>query len=403
MPFRGESSLTIDKSAPLIIVGAGIAGLSAALCLAHFGFSVEIYERAATLQEAGAGLQLSPNAMRVLGRLGLADDLVRKAVVADKVTLRSARSGRPIATVPVGAGDGTTYLSIHRADLQAALLLAAWSRPGIELHLGYDLVRVRQEGARTILVFRHEGEEKEVRAALVIAADGVRSKIASEVGFAPPQAARSTAWRMTLETERLEATDRPIAGVEAWLGSGRHAVIYPIRQGSEINIVLIVPSESSGDGTPGTVSAARLQREFRAWDPRLARIISKGERASAWPMHTVDPHRPWSKGSGIVLVGDAAHAMLPYAAQGAAMAIEDAWVLAYALARAEGAGTAIELYQAMRQPRVERVRSRVRFHDTVYHLQFPLSLGRDAVLGLRSPDSLRRDLAWLYGWTPPVA
>ncbi|MEF2073640.1 FAD-dependent oxidoreductase [Consotaella aegiceratis] len=392
MPSRGR----------IVVVGAGIAGLTAALCLARSGFSVDIYERATDLQEVGAGLQLSPNAVRVLSWLGLADGLVRHAVVAKTVKLKSGRSGRQIAAVSVGGHDGASYMSIHRADLQAGLAIAASTDPAINLHLGQELVGAEPGPKTTLLVFRNGKTDRQIHAEIVVAADGVRSRVAEALVLPPPVDTRTTAWRMTVPAERI-AADRPaFNGIEAWLGAGRHAVAYPIRQGREVNVVLIVPSDGAAGSAPAPVEVDRLAREFRSWDSQLQKLIAAGGPALAWPMYVVDDKRPW-RHDNILLIGDAAHAMLPYAAQGAAMAIEDGCIVAHALAKADSPAAAFELYETLRRPRIDRVRSRVRFHEMVYHLPFPLSLGRDAVLGLKSPTNLGQDLAWLYGWTPPVA
>lgn len=384
----------IDRSRSVVVVGAGIAGLTAALSFAKAGFTVEIFERALRLQEAGAGVQLSPNALRVLERLGLGEAARTAGVEADCVTLRAARSGRRIVRVPVRSRDGRPYLSIHRGDLQSALLRAVENTSGIRLHLGCELIRCGVGDDTTGLVFDRSGQRLVRTAPIVIGADGVRSKLAAEVGCAEPDQASAIAWRMTGDMSAMRGGAPVPSGIEAWLGRRRHAIAYPLRHGSQVNLVLIEPP--AGDGK------ADLLKSFGRWDPRLLAMIERCGPPVAWPLMTVGDDRRWVHGNSLLLIGDAAHAMLPFAAQGAAMAIEDAFVAAFAFATARSRRRALETYVRARKERVERVRRRVGFHRFVYHLPFPLSLGRDAVLAARSPQALRRDLAWLYDWTPPA-
>lgn len=399
----------MDRTAPVVVVGAGIAGLTAALSFAEAGFDVEILERAPALAEVGAGIQLSPNALRVLGRLGLLPALAPLACSADSVVLRSGRTGRPIAEVPVRSADGTGYLCVHRADLQATLLAAVSRSPRIGLTLGAELLALRQADRGVALEFGRAGGgpgDRETmirrRAEIVIAADGARSAVARELGLPAARPSRHVAWRMTVE----QPPEGP-GGIEAWLGPRRHAVAYPIRGGRQVNLVLVEPADGDGDGD-GDAPTGRspeakpaLLHRFRRWDGRLRGLIEAAGPASGWPLLQTDRRPKPGFPGGVLLIGDAAHALLPYAAQGAAMAIEDAWVAAAAFGSAADPSEASARFHAQRDARLRRVRSRIAFHRVVYHLPAPASLARDLVLRLRSPRSLARDLAWLYDWQPP--
>ena len=358
------------------------------------GFEVEIFERAPQLEEAGAGLQLSPNALRVLDRLGLGRALGAKGVSARSVTLRSLRSGRRIAEVPVTAGDGTPYLSIHRADLQAVLLDAVRRASSITLKTGTTLESLQRH---------HEGSRLQLRTAggtyaagpypLIVAADGIRSAVAARFALPPARPSGWIAWRGTVSGRAAP----PLETIVAWLGPDRHAVAYPVAAGTATNLVLIEhtgPDEAAAHSGP--------DRRFGLTPVLGTYVEAAGDRMTPWPLSTVPAARPWRLPEDrIVLIGDAAHAMLPYAAQGAAMAIEDAAVLASALASASDVPAALRRYDAERRPRVDRVRRRAEFHEFVYHLARPFSLGRDAVLALRPSKGLRNDLGWLYDWQPP--
>ncbi len=376
---------------PVAIAGAGIAGLTAAIALARFGFAVDIYERAGALAEVGAGLQLSPNALRVLDRLGLLDALSLRAVAARSVTLRRFGTGRPIAEVPVQGSDGTPYLSLHRGALQAALLEAAGAEPRIRLHLGHPVASVSEHADCIELAF---AGGTSARARCLVAADGVRSQVARAAGFADPSPTGTIAWRTTLPVRDGIAAP---TGIDAWLGPRRHAVAYPIEAGAAVNLVLIDQADAAAESDP----VRHLLRRFSGWDRRLLGWIEAAAPPTPWPILSVDAERYYRIGTSTLLIGDAAHAMPPYAAQGAALAIEDAFVCAAMLASRPSVDAAFATFEAERRPRVEAVRRRVAFHRFVYHLPGPASLVRDAVLAVQPKASLARGLRWLYDWTPP--
>jgi len=379
----------------IAIAGAGIAGLTMALLLARHGLTATVFERAAALEEVGAGLQLSPNALRVLDQLDLLPALRDVAVEATSVDLRRSGGWR-IASVPVHADDDTPYLSIHRADLQAVLLAAVRRTPAITLQLGAELGRVSTDfSAATIEVETNGTRERDV-VDLLIGADGVRSPLAKQARLAPAVPTGTTAWRTTIESADLPPELQP-ANVIAWLGARHHAVAYPIRAGRAVNLVMIAPGQETDPASGKTVPP-----QFRSWDSRLTGLIERAAPPTPWPLAGAPASRPFVIGGDrIVLIGDAAHAMAPYAAQGAGMAIEDAAVLAAAIAENADVTAAARAYEAIRRPRIDKVRNRVAFHRFVYHLPLPFSLGRDTVLALRPKAALRADLAWLYDWQPP--
>ncbi len=382
-----------QKKSTIAVVGGGVAGLTAALCLARLGFATTILERASELSEVGAGLQLSPNALSVMDRLGLLPALKAVGVAADRVVLTRGSSGRTIAAVPVHAGDGTPYLSLHRADLQAVLLDAVLREPKISLRLGAEIAALASGEDAVELGLANGGET--VLADFVITADGVRSAIVRQMGLAPATPTGTTAWRTTIERDG-ETPPGARDGIRAWLGARRHAVAYPICAGRAVNLVMITRS----DDDPR--AAHRLIAGFSRWDAQLVGLIGRAPAPTPWPLFAAPGSRPFTLRNGrILLVGDASHAMAPYAAQGAGMAIEDAAVLADAIVRTSEPRAAAERYEAERRPRIDAVRKRVGFHRFVYHLPPPFSLGRDMALALRPRAALRADLAWLYDWRAP--
>nr|BAT31213.1 salicylate hydroxylase protein [Fulvimarina pelagi] len=378
-----------------MIVGAGIAGLTTALALARHGISSTIFERAETLNEVGAGLQIPPNALRVLTRLGLTERLRPYAVSAISVTLRAGKSGRKLAAVPVGSGLDAPYFSMHRADLQSVLLDAVRVESLIHLESDRELVALTASSRGVDAEFvSANGERAHSAADLVVAADGVNSRVASLNVLSPATFAGAIAWRARVTGKVALDFNARSGGITAWLGPARHAVAYPIRFGNETNLVLVEKA-----GAEHAAGGETVPRGFSNWDAVLRRLIDEAGAFTPWPLLTAPAERPWVMADRrTVLIGDAAHAILPYAAQGAAMAIEDGFVLARTIYDDPDINAALGLFEAQRRERVARVAARARFHRFVYHLPPPLSLGRDLVMAAMPPSRLQKSLAWLYDW-----
>lgn len=386
------------------IAGGGIAGLTAALCFARRGYSVSVFERAGKLEEVGAGIQLSPNASRILHRLHLLDRVEASAVKPRAIELRRAASLRRIASVPLGENAdrrwGAPYLTVHRADLHDALAEAVRSEPAISLETGATVRGATLgESGVALAVERDGGATATVDCDLAVGADGVRSVLRG-TGRLERQDRFSgyVAWRaMTTPNvgNDLVAADR----VSAFLHPRFHLVAYPLRRGELINLVAIgrmpAPTESGLHATRRVLPSGIVAGAAEDIDTFVANV----DTWLPWPIHEVAADRPWIDQAGLALVGDAAHAMGPYAAQGAVMAIEDAAALAATVAAAPGdlAG-ALMRYQARRQARVAQVAKRGAFNRFVWHASGPAALGRDLVLALRRGESLAADLDWLYSY-----
>ena len=364
------------------IIGGGIAGLTTALSLARHGLSSTVHERAATFEEVGAGIQLSPNAMRILIALGLQDVLMATAVEPARITLNDGRNGRQLAALPLGktAEDryGAPYLVIHRADLQRTLVDACETEPNI-----------------TIMRGSHRPVDSE--APCVLATDGVHS-LWREAVRAPAQAAYTghVAWRTTHPVGTPEA--EPVTRV--WFGPDAHLVDYPIRSGKQRNLVAIARSASPPDDSASI--ASDLLSAFRAWHPALLARLAEQESWTPWPLNGVDPDAAWVSDK-VALIGDAAHAMLPFLAQGGAMAIEDAWVLASELASHADHQAAFKAYEANRKVRVMRVWNEAAKNGRIYHMTGPMALARNLALKAQAGGSLLARYDWVYGWVPPAA
>ncbi|WP_018427170.1 FAD-dependent monooxygenase [Hoeflea sp. 108] len=394
----------------IVISGAGIAGLTAAIAFARRGFAVRILERAAALEEVGAGLQISPNATRILSRLGVLDIVAPLTVRPEAVVLRDATTLKERASVPLGASAErrwkAPYLVAHRADLQSALLARANEIDSIELSLGTSVTDVQLRSDGITVSFDQNGISSEVSASLFVAADGVWSHSRRLVG--PNEKSRfsgSLAWRTTLLADsdagcHFAAFSSPEM-VTTYLHGGFHLVAYPIRAASAINLAAFTPGRAITEHWAGETSPDALRQAMRDAAPQLAELADKAAPWTIWPLHTVDASRPWTSPGGIALIGDAAHAMTPFAAQGAAMAIEDAYMLADAVASATSTAQALSQWEAARKPRVAQVARRGALNHFAWNASGPVALARNLFLKLKSPDSLAADMDWLYGWTPP--
>lgn len=404
MRAEGQGRLTsAPASRTVVVAGAGIGGLTAAIALAEQRFHVVVLEKVPQLEEAGAGIQLSPNASSILIRLGLEKYLSERVVAPDDIQIVSARSGRPIVHIPLGAQAreryGAPYWIVHRADLQAALLARAGECPDIELRLGapFEDSAVHAEG---VTVVNREALERTARQALaLIGADGVWSNVRHQ-HFGGVQATFSghVAWRGTVNARQLPrgfGQNR----VTLWLGPGAHLVAYPVRGGSLINIVAITAGEWNRPGwnEAGEPREIAAQFDTRSWSASARTIIGAADNWRKWALFTVDGVAA-ARGP-VALIGDAAHAMLPFAAQGAAMAIEDAAVLAECLARQPANATeAFRLYATQRQARVAQVRRTTRQSGAIYHLPAPIAFARNMTMKLLGGERLLSQRDWLYDW-----
>jgi salicylate hydroxylase len=393
------------ETRPILVVGAGIAGLATALALSARGFSVRLFEKAPVLEEVGAGLQLPPNATRILDRLGVLSQVRAAAVQPQAIVLRRAGSLRELARVPLGDFAvkrwGAPYLTVHRADLQSALATRVRREPSITLVTGATLRDAAFHARGVTLSIDQGGAIVEASGDLVVGADGVWSTLRGAGSDRRGSFSGLTAWRATVPAGGAGGLPETVLSthvVTAFLDARFHLVAYPIRAGRAVNLVAVTRGEALAPSWslagPGAELAAAM-----AGAPALAQLAAEAGPWTRWPLHTVDPAGPWTSPRGVALVGDAAHAMTPFAAQGAAMAIEDAEVLAEALAgRQDDLVGALAAYEAARKPRVRAVARRGAFNRFVWHAAGPVALGRDVVLKLRSAERLARDFDWLYGW-----
>ncbi len=393
----------------ILIAGAGIGGLTAALALARHGFQVRLFDQMETLTEAGAGIQLAPNATRILIGLGLAECIKPGIVEPAAIRLHAGPSGRDLAVLPLEGMTrryGAPYWVIHRADLHRALAEAVADEPGITLTLGAPVndFAIDGGGVRATVYPRspanagtdHDGS-------ILIGADGLWSRLRALLGDdAAPRFVGRGAFRAVVPADRLPARCREPA-VDVWMGLGAHVVNYPVRAGAAVNIVAVCSDRwQSVAWSTGAGRDAVLERfPASAWTPAVRELLAAPDRWQRWALYDRPPLASWGRGP-VTLLGDAAHPMLPFLAQGAAMAIEDAAVLARELARAPPGDrcAALRRYEAARRRRTARVQRAARRNDFSYHLRGPAAFARDAVLQALGGRRLLAQYDWIYRWQP---
>lgn len=393
-----------ERSPAILIAGAGIGGQTAALALARAGFHVRLFDQAEHLAEAGAGIQLSPNATRILIGLGLAPRLKSAVVEPAAIRVRSGGSGRELAVMPVEAGAyGAPYWVIHRADLQRALTTAVAEAPNVTLTLGAVVRDFSVEGAGVRVTVDRRGDAASTdHGTVLIGADGLWSRLRTHLaGATQPRFAGRCAFRAVVPAMLLPPRHREPA-IDVWLGPRGHVVHYPIRAGAAVNIVAVCSdrwqSEAWSTGTGRDAVLARFPAP--AWAPCLRDVLAAPTLWHKWALYDRAPLTAWGRGP-VTLLGDAAHPMLPFLAQGAAMAIEDAAVLAGELARSgDDSPDALRRYETARQGRTARVQAAARRNDFRYHLRGPAAFARDAVLRALTGRRLFAQYDWIYRWQP---
>jgi salicylate hydroxylase len=392
--------VTSSMEQGLVIVGGGIGGLATALATAREGWRVQLLEQAQAFSEVGAGIQLGPNVVRVLNSWGLGDALSRVAAFPAHLEVRNALTARVLGVLPLGAHAaaryGAPYATVARADLHGALLEAVQTYP-VDLQVNTGVTALRQDGHQVQL---ETVQGSQISTPLLVGADGLWSRVRQYlIPDAIPRVTGHLAFRAMVRQSELPSGLRSQV-VTAWLGPEFHAVQYPVRGGEWLNVVAIVQGQVGGDPSSWdhSANAGELRARLANAQVPLLDLIHAIDHWRLWPLYDRAPMtRATEHAQGrIALLGDAAHPMRPYLAQGAGMAIEDAQQLVLSLQRHAEVTAALADYARARWQRNARVQARAIRNGSIFHATGPVRVARDATLRVMGSKIL--DVPWLYDY-----
>lgn len=391
----------LNRVQQMIVVGAGIGGLTLALGLARQGIHVRVFEQATSLDEVGAGLQLSPNAVKVLREFGLDYALQPHVFAPLHACIRDGKSGQYFLKSPLGeqaiARYGAPYWHVHRSDLHKELVQACYAA-GVEIELNSRVMGYRNEKSHATILLKDRTEHAD----LIIGADGIRSKIRElMLGVQAPIFTGQVAWRGTVPVSAIKgAVVQPDATV--WVGENQHLVAYYLKAGQCVNFVAVEERATwhSAESWREEGDVNKLRRKFLCWHPEVTAILEACDSTFLWALNGRPTLSTWVDGR-VALLGDACHPMLPFMAQGAAMAIEDAYVLVQALNKYEYSA-AFARYEQLRKPRATAIQTLSRDNTALYHMHGGWK-GRARLAGLGmaakfAPGFIAAKLDSVYGY-----
>ncbi len=393
----------MTRAEPVLIAGGGIAGLATALALAGRGISSRILEQRERFSEAGAGIQIGPNGARALMALGVSPLLAAHVSVPEEIVVHQGASGSILTRMPLGnwiaARHGAPYWVVHRRDLQAALLERARSVPGLAIETGFAIAEISDNGDHVTV---RDSSGSTVRGPALVGADGIRSRV--RMALAPDTQLRfsgKAASRALLPPEAA-AVLGDSASVGVWLVPGAHVVHYPVTAGAQVAAVAIVPDDRMTDDWAAPNDWSTLAPHLAGFAPELRKALATAPEWRRWALLEAPPLAHLAKGR-IALAGDAAHPVLPFLAQGGVMALEDALVLADALAaRPDDPSGAFKAYEAARYARVNAIVATSRQNGRIFHLSGPAALARNLAMAAVPATRLMARYDWVYGWRPPA-
>jgi 2-polyprenyl-6-methoxyphenol hydroxylase-like FAD-dependent oxidoreductase len=385
---------------PILIAGGGIAGIASALGLVRIGRESRVFEQASTFETVGAGLQIGPNAVRALKYLDVWDAIAPAAFAPPAIFIRDGHSGRVLQEIPLGnefeRRFGEPYRVIHRADLLTGLIDQARTHSTIELVTGAEVKHFADKGGYVEI----ETGSGSVRGEALLGADGIRSVIRRDLaGDGPPVRHREVLFRALTSFEAPMPEN--LAGITLWLCRQGHVVHYPVRGGKALNVVAAsMRGRWPGEGWSAPADRQEIMTHFSRVHEDLFHVLAVSSPWLKWAAADRPP-TTWSR-NRVTLAGDAAHAALPYLAQGAAMALEDAVALSRCAQRSDTIAGAFSAYEALRKPRTQRIAAESRRLGRIYHAKGLLRVTRNAILRLTDQTGFLDRMAWIYDFDPSV-
>ena len=385
---------------PVLIAGGGIGGLTLALALSRHGIKSHILEAREVFSEVGAGIQLGPNAGRILSRLGLMDDISARASAPKEIRIRSAQTGGDLATLPLipymEERFFAPYLTMRRVDLQSVLLEHVLGNNDITVTTGFKLEKTRSSMGE-ITAISEKGDE--ISGTALVGSDGIWSVTREIVAPGHPLSfSGKTAWRTLIPNTNLPKGIDPDK-IGLWLGDNAHLVHYPVGGGSEeINIVAVIDDQTEDRHWSQAAEKAEIEAHYVNWASAAKNLLECATEWRKWSLYHTKSLAKWHK-DRICLLGDAAHPVLPFLAQGGVLAIEDAYILADCInENDDDIEIAFSIYEAQRAPRSSMVQSQSKKNGAIYHMKTPMSVARDLVLKNTSATNLIGRYDWLYGY-----
>ena len=383
---------------PVIVVGGGIGGLAACLALTQLGFAVTVIEQAASIGEIGAGIQLGPNAFTAMEALGAGEALRRRAVYVERMTMMDALDESVVANVPLGEPFrrrfGDSYAVIHRADIHLSVLEGVQRAPNVTFLTStrVDRIELGDGGVRV-----HDAKGGIHEGAALIGADGVKSVVRAHLIGDDHRVSGHVVYRGVVARDDMPEDLRWNAAA-VWVGPNYHVVHYPLRAGEQYNLVVTFHSREREEWGVREGSQAEIESYFTHISPRPRQLLTRPTSWKRWSTADRDPVDHWGRGRS-TLLGDAAHPMLQYLAQGACMALEDAVTLREALrARDLDLAAGFRLYEEKRIVRTARLVYMAREMGRIYHASGVARLVRNSLWKDRTPERFYDALEWLYGW-----
>ena len=391
--------MSAPPSGPVLVVGGGIGGMAAALALSQQGFAVELFEQAATVGEIGAGLQLGPNGFAAMDALGVGERARRRAVYTDELVMMDAIDGSEVARVPVGEAFRerfrNPYAVIHRADIHLSIHEEVQLVPGIHVHTSSRIVRVDVDGDRVRLA---DADGATYDGAAVVGCDGVHSVVRERLIGDGHRVSGHVVYRAVVPRADMPEDLRWNAAA-IWVGPNCHLVHYPLRGGEQYNIVVTFHSRQQEEWGVREGSREEVMSYFTEICARPRQLLDKPTSWKRWSTADRDPVARWGEGR-VTLLGDAAHPMLQYLAQGACIALEDAVTLREAIRACDrDLSAAFRLYESKRVVRGARLIIAAREMGRIYHAKGIERLVRNSLWVDRTPERFYDALEWLYGWT----